>query len=126
MPIPTQSRPLVVLIDDDPAVRDCRTVALGLEGFDVLAYESGEELLGEPAPDRACCLVVDLNLPGVNGLTLIARLRSAGVRVPAILVTTNPSALVRARAMVHGAIVVEKPLLTDSLLDALRRAIKAA
>lgn len=119
-------RPIVLLVDDDPAVRDSLVFALEFEGFDVRAYSSAEALLEDGDAPRAACLVADLNLPGVNGLTLVARLRAAGVRTPAILITTNPSALVRARALVHGATIVEKPLLTDSLVDALRRAAPAA
>jgi len=126
MTTPVESRPVVLLVDDDPAVRDSLTFALGFEGFDLRTYESAEDLLEAGAPPEAVCLIADLQLPGVNGLTLVARLRSAGATIPAILITTNPSTLVRARALAHGAAIVEKPLLTDGLLDALRRVAPAA
>ena len=122
----TEARPFVVLVDDDPALANALEFSLGLEGFDVHAYRDGEALLaGRPLPLRGC-LVVDYNLPGMDGLALLERLRLADVHLPAILITTNPRQNLRLRAAAAGVPIVEKPLLTDALLTSVREALGSA
>ncbi len=70
-------------------------------------------------PDRR------LRLPDTNGLDLIRGLRGRGVSLPAILITSDPSLLVRSRAQRDGVAIVEKPLLGNALADAIRRAMSA-
>ncbi len=74
------------------------------------------------APPPADCLVVDLKLPDLDGLALIARLRDVGVTTPAILITTTPDERCRKTAAAAGVAIVEKPLLDGTL----RRAIETA
>ena len=69
------------------------------------------------------CLVLDYNLPGIDGLDLLERLRAAEVTLPAILITTNPRKALRARAALAGVQIVEKPLLTDALRDSVNAAL---
>ena len=88
----------VVVVDDDPAVLGALKFALELEGFSVADYRSGSELLAQSELPQAGCLVIDFRLPDMNGLDLLAALRRSGVTLPAILITTNPSALIRANA----------------------------
>jgi two-component system, LuxR family, response regulator FixJ len=124
MPLPRpQPRPVVVLVDDDRAVTQALQFSFDLEGLEVRGYADGESLLAgaEPPPDG--CLVLDLNLPGMDGLELLERLRLRGVRTPAVLITTNPRARLKARAAAAGVPIIEKPLLTDALLTTVRRAL---
>lgn len=110
-------RPVILLVEDDPAVVNALAFSLELEGFDVRAYSDGETLLAStPLPTRAC-LVLDYNLPGIDGVTLLRRLREAGVTLPAILITTNPRKVLREQAAAAGLLIIEKPLLTDALRD---------
>lgn len=119
-------RPAILLVEDDPAVVNALTFSLELEGFDVCAYADGETLLAAtPLPPRAC-LVLDYNLPGIDGLDLLGRLRAADVTLPAILITTNPRKALRAQAAEAGVQIIEKPLLTDALRDSVRSALGAA
>lgn len=118
-------RPSVVLVDDDPAVANAIVFSFGLEGIDVRAFADGESLLAA-GPLPAGCLVLDYNLPGIDGLDLLARLREAKVATPAILITTNPRTALRARAAAAGTPIIEKPLLTDALLDTVRAALAVA
>ena len=118
--------PTVLLVEDDPAVVNALTFSLELEGFDVCAFSDGESLLAStPLPTRGC-LVLDYNLPGMDGLDLLQRLRAARVDLPAILITTNPRRALRAQAALAGVQIIEKPLLTDALRDSVRNALGAA
>jgi two-component system, LuxR family, response regulator FixJ len=117
------TQPMVLIIDDDPAVRNSLKFALEVEGFAVRAYATGAELLDDaPALDNGC-LVVDYKLPEMNGLDLLSELRRRNVDLPAILITTHPNAAVRNRAALAGVPLIEKPLLNDTLFQGIRAAL---
>jgi len=123
MPVPALPRPMVVLVDDDPAVTHAVQFSFDLEGLEVRSYRDAESLLANPVLPETGCLVIDQNLPGMSGLSLLERLREDGVQLPAILITTNPRAALRDRAATAGIPIVEKPLLTDALLTTVRTAL---
>jgi two-component system response regulator FixJ len=114
------ARPLVIVVDDDVAVRNSLKFSLEVEGFAVRVYSGGIELLNDAELPRGGCLVIDQNMPEMNGLDLIAQLRSRAVAVPAILVTTYPTAALRTRAAKVGVAIVEKPFLGTILVDRIR------
>jgi two-component system, LuxR family, response regulator FixJ len=117
------SRSVILVIDDDPAVRNSLKFALEVEGFSVQAYPSGAALLQEEAIPESGCLVADYYLPEMNGLDLLQRLRERDVKLPAILITSHPNAAVRSRATSAGVRLVEKPLLNDTLFRCIRTAL---
>jgi two-component system, LuxR family, response regulator FixJ len=119
---PAPARPFVVIVDDDPAIRNSLAFSLRIEGIAVLAYASGADLLQAPV-SAASCFVIDYKLPGMNGLDLLAELRRRHVAAPAILITTHPSAAVRERAAASGMALIEKPLLGDALFQEIRSAL---
>ena len=119
------AKQVVVIVDDDPAVRSSLAFSLQTEGFSVRSYASGAELLNDVPVDTAGCLVIDYQLPGMNGLDLLAELRRRQITAPAILITTHPNAAVRARAAATGTIVIEKPLLGEALFQEVRLAFRA-
>lgn len=126
IPISTQSRPAVILVDDDPAVAHAVQFSFDLEGLDVRSFRDAESLLVSGDLPGKGCLILDYRLPGVDGLELLDRLRANGVRMPAVLITTNPRTNLRARAAAAGVPIIEKPLLTDALLTAVRSALAKA
>jgi two-component system response regulator FixJ len=116
------TRPTVVIVEDDMSLIGAMKFALQAEGFQVLAYTDGRDLLTAASRKPADCLVVDLRLPGIDGLNLIAALREQGETAPAILITSNPDERCRREALAAGVPIVEKPLLDGEL----RRRIDAA
>ena len=116
---------VVVAVDDDVAVLASLKFALEVDGFVVRGYRSAEELLADELPGSASCLVVDLRLPGIDGLALVAAARKRGMDCPAILMTTNPPLQVRREAEAAGLAIVEKPLLGNALADMIRAVLAA-
>lgn len=123
LPVIQEPRPAVILVDDDPAVAHAVQFSFDLEGLDVRSFSDAESLLSAGELPLKGCLILDYNLPGADGLELLDRLRARGVRMPAVLITTNPRTLLKARAAMAGVPIIEKPLLTDALLTAVRSAL---
>jgi two-component system, LuxR family, response regulator FixJ len=116
---------MILILDDDPAVRNSLKFSLEVEGFSVRTYSSGTELLKDADIPKDGCLVIDYKLPGKNGLDVLDELRHRHVSLPAILITSHPSAAVRHRADVAGAALIEKPLLSEALFQGIRAALAA-
>jgi FixJ family two-component response regulator len=114
------ARSVVLVIDDDPAVRNSLKFALEVEGFSVQVYPTGAALLDKDDMPESGCLVTDYNLPGMNGLDLLQRLRERDIKLPAILITTHPTAVIRSQAASAGVRLIEKPLLNDTLFRCIR------
>lgn len=115
------SVPMLVVIDDDPAVLASLMFSFELEGYKVTAFDSGETLLAQANVKNPDCLVIDYRLPGIDGLKLLRRLRERGVTCPAVIITSNPTCSLRQRTNDAGAMLIEKPLLSDGLSVAIRR-----
>jgi FixJ family two-component response regulator len=125
MPADNNSRSTVVLVEDDLAVRLSLAFTLELEGFSVVAFDSGEALLARELPTGSDCLVLDQHMGELTGLDALAVLRERGVGLPSFLITSHPTAATRARAKALHARIIEKPLLGDVLVAALREAMPA-
>jgi two-component system, LuxR family, response regulator FixJ len=119
-----QNKDVVVVVDDDPAVCSSLEFALGIEGFKVLTFASGAELLKQQQMPTSGCVIIDYYLPGMNGLELALALRGRDVALPIILITTHPSRSLRQSASAEGIEIVEKPLLGNSLSESLRAAFR--
>jgi len=119
----SSTSPVVLVVDDDRAVRNSLVFSLQIEGFAARSYRGPQELLAEPALPKRGCLILDYKLPGMTGLQLLGVLRDRHVSLPALLITTHPSLALRQEAAHAGVLVVEKPLLGEALIDAVRHAI---
>lgn len=80
-------KPIVRVIDDDAAVRESLQLLLEGEGIEVHSYASGEAFLREAAPSDDSCLIIDVELQGIDGIELLDRLRASGINTPAIIIT---------------------------------------
>lgn len=119
---PAASRPIVAVVDDDPAVCNSLKFSLELEGFAVRAYYSATELLGADHLDRCNCFVIDQRMPGMTGMELIDALRQKNISTPAILIISAPNKSLSGRAAAAAIPIVEKPLLGNALIEHIREA----
>jgi two-component system response regulator FixJ len=122
-PAPDIAKHVIFVVDDDEAVRNSLRNMMESEGFEVCAFSNGHDLLNEASLPAIGCLVVDYNMPAMNGLELVSALRGRGASIPAILITGNPTKYVRDRAAAIAVLVVEKPPLGSYLLDCVREAV---
>jgi FixJ family two-component response regulator len=116
----TKSPAILIVVEDDPAVLKALKIGFETDGFDVEAYADAESVLAEAELPQVGCLVVDQRLPRLSGLELISRLRQGGSHLPAVLITT-PTPTVMRLAAAAGVPVVGKPLLSNVLVDQVRR-----
>jgi two-component system response regulator FixJ len=121
-----ENPPVVAVVDDDLAVCNSLKFSLELEGLEVRTFPGGAELLLARDIDACQCFVVDQKMPGISGLELIGKLRDRHIAAPAILIISQPSAALSARAASARIPIVEKPLLGDVLLDRIREALRHA
>jgi len=116
-------RVFVIVLDDDPAVRNSLKFSLEIEGFIVHAHATPADLLNDTDLERCKCLIVDQNMPDIKGLDLVQILRQRHINAPAILITSHPSVALSRNAANAGVPIVEKPLLGNALLDKINDAI---
>lgn len=121
MTVPEKS---VVVVDDDPAVRESVEALLSAHGLAAKAFGSAGEFLDRFDPGTAACVLLDVRMPGMDGLTLLERLGPARQGVPVIMVTGHGDVPMAVRAMQAGAVdFVEKPFEHDRLMQSIERAI---
>lgn len=121
-----EAHPAIVIVDDDPAVCSSLKFSFELEGFQVRTFGNAAELLRAGDLDRPRCFIIDYKLPKTDGLELLSQLRVRKVTAPAILITTHPSRTLKELAARASVRIVEKPLLTDSLIEEVRRVTRVA
>jgi len=112
--------PVIAVVDDDPAVRNSLKFSLELEGFAVRAYRSGVEFLAAADFGDCGCFIIDQRMPGMSGMELIAALRERNVSTPAILIISQPNKVLSARAADADVPIIEKPLLSNALVEKIR------
>ena len=112
--------PVIAVVDDDPAVCNSLKFSLELEGFAVRSYRSGAEFLGAGNFDDCSCFIIDQRMPGMSGMELIAELRRRKVSTPAILIISQPNKVLSARAADARVPIIEKPLLSNALVEKIR------
>ena len=118
-------RPMIAVVDDDPAVCGSLKFALELEGFVVRTFHSGAELIHAGDLEAFNCLVVDQRMPGMTGMELVELLRARRLLTPVILIISHLNAALSARAQKAAVPIVEKPLLGNALVERIREACSA-
>ncbi|MCA1443257.1 response regulator transcription factor [Ensifer sp. IC4062] len=121
----TEEAPLVLIVDDDESVREALVDLLRSASVDSVSFGSTGELLNFQQPDRPACIVLDVQLPDLNGLALQEQLNTDRRSLPIIFITGFGDVPTSVRAMKAGAIdFLSKPVDADELLAAVDRAIE--
>ncbi|MFO1302092.1 MAG: response regulator [Burkholderiales bacterium] len=117
--------PTVFLVDDDAGVRRSLSRVLRQEGFEVQGYESAEAFLARPDKSARGCLVLDVTMPGLDGLELQRRLSDAGHTLPIVFLTGYGDIPMSVRAIKAGAAdFLTKPVASETLVAAVRAAVE--
>src|SRR4029077_460230 len=112
--------PTVFVIDDDPLVRSAIHGMLKSVGLRSETFATPQEFLHSKRADGPSCLVLDVRLPGVNGLDFQRELADEGIRIPVILITRHGDIPMTVKAMKSGAVeFLTKPFRDQDLLDAI-------
>lgn len=120
-----KSIPIVFIADDDPSVRKGLERLIKAEGFKVETFASAEEFLQrKPYRGGAYCLVLDVRMPGLNGIELQKELIKKGISLPIIFITGHGNIPMSVKAMKNGAVdFLPKPFDDKELFSAIDRAI---
>ena len=116
--------PIVFVVDDDVSVRESLEALIRCEGWESETFASAREFLAHPRALTPSCLVLDVSLPGLNGLDLQNRIAADRSEMPIIFITGHGDIPMTVRAMKAGAVeFLTKPFEDDALLNAIRHAI---
>lgn len=117
--------PVVFVVDDDISVRESLESLIGFEGYQVETFENAQAFLARPRPGVPSCLVLDVSLPGLNGLDLQKLIAQDRLEMPIIFITGHGDVPMSVQAMKAGAVeFLTKPFNDEMLLTAIRNAIE--
>ena len=118
---------LIFVVDDDDAVRAALRALLETAGYRTTEFESGIDFLDFPDTGLGACLLLDVKMPGMDGLEVQRRLNERGVTLPVIIITGHGDIAMAVQAMRAGAAdFLEKPVSRGRLLESIARAIDIA
>jgi FixJ family two-component response regulator len=117
--------PVVLVVDDDPSLREALSSLLRSVGLRVEVFGSAPEMLQAPLPEVASCLVLDIRLPKRSGLDFQTELINSNIKIPIIFITAHGDVPMSVRAMKAGAVdFLTKPFRDQDLLDAVANALE--
>ncbi len=120
----SNSKPVVYVVDDDPAIREALSWLIETVSIDVETFETANAFLDHYSPNRPACLVLDVRLPGLGGLDLQEMLVVRRDPLPVLLITGHGDVVMAVRAMKMGAVdFIQKPFNNQVLLDKIQKAI---
>ena len=115
---------VIYIVDDDESVRKAVSLLLNSHGFRVEAFKRAEEFLAFKHLKTSSCLILDVRLPGFNGLTLQKKMTERGIDVPIVFITGYGDIPMSVKAMSQGAVdFLPKPFTARKLLNAIERAV---
>jgi FixJ family two-component response regulator len=119
------NQPCIFLVDDDYAVRDSLGLVLEAAGFSYQTFESAEQFLEIYSPETPGCLLLDMNMPGLNGDELQAELTRRNIHLPIIFLTAHGDIAMSVRAIKAGADdFLTKPVSNKLLIERIQAALQ--
>ncbi len=116
--------PCIRIIDDDPSIRLFVTRLIEANGFATRRYAAAEQFMAEDAPSEPGCVLIDLDLPGLNGTDLVEWIGRRPLVLPTIVVTGFGTVPTAVQCLKLGALdFLEKPIHSEMLLNSVRRAV---
>jgi len=115
----------ILVVDDEPAIRDTMRMVLEYEGYEVLLAGSGPDGLSMAEREYPDLVFLDIKMPGLDGLDVLARLRAMNDTLPVVIISAHGTAATALEAGRRGAFrFIEKPLSNDYVLDAVREGLE--
>jgi len=118
-------KPLIAVVDDDSSLRESTQLLLRSAGYRAEVFASAREFLDSPRIDETACLMLDVRMPGMDGLELQRFLNEAQRQIPIIFITAHATDNAEQRARKAGAVdFLRKPVNDEKLLSAIQTALK--
>lgn len=114
----------MAVVDDEAPVRVALRRLLRLADYAVTTFESGGEFLASLDTAQPDCVLLDVHMPGISGLAVHARMRTANIDVPVVFITASDTLDIEQSASAAGAQLLRKPFSNDALLVAVAAAIR--
>ena len=116
--------PIISIVDDDEAVRSALDALVRSLGYEARSFTSAEAFLERAGADQSDCIILDVQMPGMSGPQLQARLRDDGRPIPIVFITAFPREDLRRAVLAEGAVaLLGKPWEGQALVEALETAL---
>ena len=121
----SEAAPAIFVVDDDASLRKALSRLIGSAGYRVLTFSSAAEFLESKIDDCPCCLVLDVQMPGLTGFDLQSEMKIRNLDFPIIFLTGHGDIPMSVKAMKEGALnFLTKPVSDKDLLGAVQEAIE--
>jgi FixJ family two-component response regulator len=121
----TNNQSIVMIVDDDDSIRKAVRRLMKSFGFAIETFASAEEFLDSDRLEKTSCLILDVHMPGMNGLELQERIVASSLAIPIIFITAFNDGRTRADALKAGAVgYLIKPFADEELLNCIHAALK--
>src|SRR5437879_4180469 len=116
----------IIIVDDDPAVRDALSMVFTLEGYRVTSFGDGQSLLAAARARTPSCILLDVKMPGRSGLDILKELNAQDYAAPIFIISGQGDIPMAVEAIKNGALdFIEKPFDADTVVQRVRDAIAA-
>src|SRR5919198_1922206 len=116
----------IIIVDDDPAVRDALSVVFSLEGYEVSSFGDGQALLDAARARTPACILLDVHMPGRSGLDILRELNAQDWPAPIFIISGQGDIPMAVEAIKHGPLdFIEKPFDAETVTARVREAIEA-
>ena len=121
----TNLKPLIRVVDDDAELRESLVFLLQVEGWDAVGYGTAQQFLSDYMPSRCGCNVIDVQMPGMDGLELFEHLNKVRSEIPIIFLTAHGDIDMAVNVLRHGAVnFLQKPISPQDFLTAVTEAVE--